>query len=114
VTSAERFRYELHLELANTRDPDVRRIFRAAIIEGPNTAAWSEAIAILGLRQVGRDRRPMPGWEARVFWAIREHRRASRWYILRRAWHQVWPFVLAAVVGLFIGIGIARAITRWL
>lgn len=78
MTPAEYFRRQLRAELWYVRDDEIRRIFVDAIDQGPGSTAWSEAIAILGLRQLGRDTPAPAGWESAVLRELKRNRRRAR------------------------------------
>lgn len=54
MTTAE-YQAAFERELALTLDLEVREILIEAIVEGPGSKAWCEALAILGLRDLTRD-----------------------------------------------------------
>lgn len=54
MTTAE-YQAAFERELALTLDLEVREVLIEAIVEGPGSKAWCEALAILGLRLIGRD-----------------------------------------------------------
>lgn len=89
---------ELEAWRRTTPDVDLRRVLTAAIIDGPGSQSWDDALIALELRRLD-DETP---------------RADQRPGLLSNIWSHAWRIAVGIVLGLVIGVALAAAIARWL
>lgn len=73
-------------ELASTFDADIRQRLTAALRAGRGTPEWSGALAIIGIRDLGRDAEPPPRWEDGVWQGIERDQQRGRLVDMLARW----------------------------